>query len=215
MPAARRRKTWNGRAYDGSMVRVIPASPLAESTPVGSGPIRCRLAAVLFAVALLVPVSDAAAGGCAHAGLTPGAGDAGKARKATLCLLNRERARHGLGRMQGDRKLRRAATRHSKDMVARRFFDHVAPGGVTLTERVSAVDYLKATASSWFLAENIAWGSGSYGTPRGIVRQWMSSPPHRANVLNPRVRDAGIGVAVGAPNGGRGATYTLDLGRTG
>jgi uncharacterized protein YkwD len=164
-------------------------------------------------MALLVPVSDAAASGCPHAGAMPKAGTVAQARKATLCLLNKERAKHGLKRIHGDGKLREAATGHSEDMVARHFFDHVAPGGITLTDRVQAVDYLKATISSWFLAENIAWGSGSYGTPRGIVKQWMHSPGHRANILSPAVRDAGIGIAVGSPQGERGATYTLDLGR--
>ena len=169
---------------------------------------------MLLATALLVPASDAAAGGCAGAGRIPnGAGDVAKARKATLCLLNRERSNHGLARIRGDRKLRHAAEGHSKDMVAEKFFDHVAPGGVTLTQRVEAVDYLKATVSSWLLAENIGWGSGSFASPRSMVKQWMQSPGHRANILNPAVRDAGVGIAIGAPSGGPGATYTLDLGR--
>jgi uncharacterized protein YkwD len=170
---------------------------------------------VLIVLALLVPVSNAAASGCPGAAHVPRSGEAGKARKATLCLLNRERAKHGLAHIRGNSRLRQAATGHSQDMVARKFFDHVAPGGVTMTDRVMAVDYLKAVASSWFLAENIAWGSGSHGSPRFIVRQWMHSPPHRANILNPRIKDAGVGVAVGAPVGGSGATYTLDLGRRG
>jgi uncharacterized protein YkwD len=46
------------------------------------------------------------------------------------------------------------------------------------------------------------------------VRMWMHSPPHRANILDPSLRDFGVGIARGdVLNGGsRGATYTLDLG---
>ena len=138
---------------------------------------------------------------------------AGRPRKATLCLLNRERADNDSVKMRADAKLREAAERHSEDMAARQFFDHVAPGGVTLTDRVEAVDYLKATVSSWMLAENLGWGSGPFASPKSMVRQWMQSPGHRANILNPGVRDAGIGIAVGSPSGASGVTYTLDLGR--
>ena len=75
------------------------------------------------------------------------------------------------------------------------------------------MDYLTATASSWMLAENIGWGSGSFASPKAMVRSWMQSAGHRANILNPAVRDAGVGIAMGSPRGGDGVTYTLDLGR--
>ena len=177
---------------------------------------RFRPAIVLLVAALLAPASDAAADACKNAKLVPGTGDVAKARKATLCVLNQERREHGLRKMRASDKLREAAEQHSADMVDRQFFDHVAPGGLTLTERVLATDYLKASISSWFLAENIGWGTGSFASPRGIVKAWMDSPGHRANILNPKVRDAGVGIALGTPGGmGAGATYTLDLGRTG
>jgi len=115
--------------------------------------------------------------------------------------------------MKANGKLRRAATGHSENMVAQRFFEHVSPDGSTLADRVRAVHYLPTTASSWWLAENIAWGSGRLGSPAGVVRQWMHSPPHRANILSARGRDVGVGVAIGAPTGGPGATYTVDFGR--
>jgi uncharacterized protein YkwD len=164
-------------------------------------------------MAFMVPTADAAAGGCSGANAVPTASGLAKARKATLCLLNKERAQAGLKSMRADNKLRGAAYAHSSDMVARSFFDHVAPGGVTLTDRVDAVNYLKATTSSWMLAENIGWGSGSFASPKSMVRSWMESAGHRANILNPAVRDAGIGIALGSPRGGDGVTYTLDLGR--
>jgi uncharacterized protein YkwD len=182
---------------------------------VGFGPIRRRFAAALAVMTFVVPTADAAAGGCSGSGSVPTASGLAKARKATLCLLNKERSQAGLKSLRADGKLRGAADTHSEDMVARSFFDHVAPGGVTLTDRVDAVNYLKATASSWMLAENIGWGSGVFATPKSMVQSWMESPGHKANILNPAVRDAGIGIAIGSPRGGDGATYTLDLGRRG
>jgi uncharacterized protein YkwD len=181
---------------------------------VGIGSIRIRLAVAFAAVAVMAPVSDAAASGCPGAARVPSADSLGTAREATLCLLNKVRRSHGMKKIRHNRKLADAATQHSQDMVRREFFDHVAPGGVTLTERVLAANYLTARmTSSWMLAENIGWGTGSFGSPKGMVRQWMESPGHRANILNPKVRDAGIGIAVGNPSGADGATYTLDLGR--
>ena len=47
--------------------------------------------------------------------------------------------------------------------------------------------------------ENIAWGSGSRSTPRSIVRAWMASDGHWANILSAAFRDIGIGVSPGAP----------------
>jgi uncharacterized protein YkwD len=40
----------------------------------------------------------------------------------------------------------------------------------------------------------------------------MHSAPHRTNILEPRYRVIGIGVAVGVPMGGGGATYSTDFG---
>jgi uncharacterized protein YkwD len=64
------------------------------------------------------------------------------------------------------------------------------------------------------VGENIAWGSQELATPRSIVNGWMHSPGHRANILNRRFREIGIGVSRGAPEPGfdRAATYATDFG---
>jgi uncharacterized protein YkwD len=70
----------------------------------------------------------------------------------------------------------------------------------------------------WWLGENIGWGSGSAADPYALVRMWMKSPPHRANILSSHFREIGIGIAVGIPVRGAhasaqgGATYTTDFG---
>ena len=79
--------------------------------------------------------------------------------------------------------------------------------------RIRRADYLSG-AGTWSVGENIAWGSYDYATPRSIVRSWMHSPGHRANILSRRFREIGIGITLGAPVSGmdRAATYATDFG---
>jgi uncharacterized protein YkwD len=175
-----------------------------------TGDMRVRRAAIAAVVVLGVTAPGAQACPGTHAKLK--AGNAAKVAKATVCLLNKRRARAGLRRLTANKKLRAAATAHSQDMVDRGYFEHDGPEGDTLFTRAERVGYLTDSVSSWALAENIAYGSGSRGTAAGIVKAWMGSSVHRANILTPSIRDAGVGLASGMPDGGSGATYTLDLG---
>ena len=54
-----------------------------------------------------------------------------------------------------------------------------------------------AGASSYEIGENIAWGSGSYATPRSIMNAWLHSDGHRENILTPGFTEVGIGYAGG------------------
>jgi uncharacterized protein YkwD len=133
------------------------------------------------------------------------------ARKAVLCLLNRERRAHGLQPLHSQPRLFKASFRHSRAMVKRRFFSHVQPGGIGLLTRLVRIHYLPARA--WRVGENIAWGQGSYDSPKNTVRAWMHSTGHRANILRPGFRQIGIGIYRGVPTGRKsGATYTTDFG---
>ena len=165
------------------------------------------LSALVAVLALAAPAMA-----CPNQDVAPAAGSLAKARKATLCLLNAERRAHGLAAVRGNRRLRRAAARHSRAMVRERFFEHTSPGGSTMAGRVSAAGYARWTA----LGENIAWGTAALATPAAIVRGWMHSPGHRANILRAQFREIGIGIAHGAPlallPGEHGATYTTDFG---
>jgi uncharacterized protein YkwD len=187
---------------------------------------RIPLFALLIFVLLasLVPVGPAAAhrhharhvvGACSASHADVRAATIRRARNATLCLLNRVRARHGLQPLRLNPKLSRAARRHSRDMVRHRYFAHDSRNGRSPFDRMRATHYVPRNAS-WWLGENIGWGSGSLAEPASLVRAWMHSPPHRANILSGHFRDIGIGIAPGAPvvgSGGSGATYTTDFGR--
>jgi uncharacterized protein YkwD len=66
------------------------------------------------------------------------------------------------------------------------------------------------------IGENIGWGTLWLATPHAIVAAWMASPGHRANILEARFRDTGIGVSPHPPaslaHGQAGAVYTQDFG---
>jgi uncharacterized protein YkwD len=170
---------------------------------------RVRTAVAAAAVAAgLVAVPAQADAACAHAGANPNDISVRQAKTATLCLLNKQRRGHGMRRLRENRRLSRASQRHARAMARRRFFEHGDFIG-----RIRASHYLRGTRG-WTVGENIAWGSEQLATPRSIVRSWMHSPGHRANILNRRFREIGIGLTRGAPESGfeRAATYATDFG---
>jgi uncharacterized protein YkwD len=173
---------------------------------------------IAFAVAATASVAvfaiapqGAAASGCANAGADPSAVSIGKLQTATLCLLNEQRRSHGVKALRENDKLDLASIRYAQLMAKRNIFEHGDFVG-----RIRAAKYLSG-ARSWRVGENIAWGTGSYATPAGIVKMWMNSSGHRHNILSSSFREIGIGVARGAPRGGvsGGGTYVTDFGTRG
>ena len=164
---------------------------------------------------LLVSAPAASAAGACHAA-NASASQASKRAlvRATLCVLNVQRARHDLRPLRLNRKLSRAARRHSRAMARQRFFSHNSRNGASFVDRIRRTGYLSGVRS-WRIGENIAYGAGGRSTPRSIGGAWMRSAPHRANILSASFREIGIGLASGTPVGGGGATYTTDFGRRG
>ncbi len=151
--------------------------------------------------------SSASAAGCAGAGASPSAASPGKLRAAVLCLVNKRRAEHGLARLRAEKHIQKAAGRHAHDMQRNNYFAHQRAGGPDLTARLHRAGW---SGHAW--GENIAYGCGPSGTPRGAVRMWMNSPPHRELMLSGTYRQGGVGVTKGAPCGA-GAIWVLDVGR--
>lgn len=113
-----------------------------------------------------------------------------------VALVNNFRAAHGLAAVALDPRLSAAAQEHAKAMAASATFSHDEPDG-NLTERMRRANYAFAT-----VAENIAAGAS---TPEEAEATWEQSPPHARNLLNPSVRDAGVGHANG--RGGASTDY--------
>jgi uncharacterized protein YkwD len=169
------------------------------------------LAALLSVLVAAAPAASAA--DCAGAHSTVATASKRVLVRATLCLLNAERTRRALRPLRMNRSLSVAARGHSRAMVAESFFSHTSLDGSTFVERIRRTGYLDG-ARAWSVGENIAYGSGRLSTPRAIARAWMRSPGHRANILNGRFHEIGLGVARGAPVSGqsRGGTYVTDFG---
>lgn len=177
--------------------------------------LRALLLAGLLATALLAlhAAAPARAHACSATSASISTHSSTTLERATACLVNRERARRGLRRLTVSTRLSLAAARHSRDMARRDYFSHFSPAGTSFLSRIRRTGYLRG-ARSWSAGENIAWGSGGYGSPRAIVRSWMRSSAHRANILG-RFRNLGIGIVRGTPSRayGGGATYTNTFGR--
>jgi uncharacterized protein YkwD len=173
------------------------------------------LSAALVCAGLAVSAPAASAAGCAGADARPGQVSNGTLAAATRCLVNVQRAQRGLPRLRSNRRLALAARRHASDMARNNYFSHRSRSGATVFDRIRRTGYLRG-ARFWAIGENIAWGGGSRGTPREIVRAWMNSTGHRANVLDRDFRHLGLGVARGAPVPGvGGATYVNTFGARG
>ncbi|MEV8437805.1 CAP domain-containing protein [Actinosynnema sp. NPDC051121] len=115
-------------------------------------------------------------------------------------LTNGERAAHGCPALAADDRLAAAARAHSADMAARNYFDHVSQDGRSFVDRVRAAGYPSPGA------ENIAAGQR---TAEAVVKGWMDSPGHRANILNCKLKALGVGMARG---GSYGIYWTQNFG---
>ena len=154
-------------------------------------------------------------GVCRDANLSPSTTNVRLIRAATLCLVNRERARHGEPALHWNERLVRAAQGHTESMAFGDYFEHLGPRGETPLTRMRRAGYIYSARIGFEVGENIAWGSLWLGTPRAVVASWMASPGHRANILDRRYRDTGIGVSphtAGLAHGQAGGVYTQDFG---
>jgi uncharacterized protein YkwD len=165
---------------------------------------------------MLAMAGPAAAGTapCANATAMPGQASEAVLSKATVCLLNRERTSRRMRGLRVNRRLSRAALAHTRDMVEKRYFEHVSKSGADVVDRLLSTGYL-GRVRSWLVGENLAWGTHSLSTPRQTVTSWMNSPGHRANILKRRFREIGIGIVFHAPartSDRVAATYTTTFG---
>jgi uncharacterized protein YkwD len=140
--------------------------------------------------------------------------DRAEMRAAVACLLGAERAERLRGPLQADPRLERGAQRHARDMVERRFFSHVSPGGSSLLDRLRRTGYVGGSAV--VVGEVLARGRGTGSTPAAFHDAWMASPGHRAVLLDGRFEHVGVGVAPARTGRDRrGVTVAVTFGRRG
>ncbi len=154
-------------------------------------------------------------GHCRDAAMQPTPANLARVRAATLCLVNRERGARGERPLHWNIHLVRAAQAHTESMAFGDYFQHDGPGGSTPLMRMRRNGYIYSSRLGFEVGENIGWGSLWLGTPRAVVAAWMASPGHRANILDGRYRETGIGVSPhtnGLAHGQAGGIYTQDFG---
>ena len=176
---------------------------------------RHRLLALAAGSAIALGAAPAAQA-CPNADAVSSEASESQLVRSTLCLLNSERGKRRMRKLRLNGRLSEAARRHAGDMVRRDYFSHDSANGQSFVDRIRLTGYLQS-ADSWYVGENLAWGAGERSTPRSQLTAWMNSPGHRANILNRRFREVGIGIAQGAPEcaWGDAATYATEFGQRG
>ncbi|MFB4277258.1 CAP domain-containing protein [Nonomuraea sp. MTCD27] len=116
---------------------------------------------------------------------------------AVVTLTNQARAKNGCRPLVHDAKLHLAAERHSSDMARNNYFSHDSRDGRTFDQRIKAAGFVFRMAG-----ENIAKGQPSAAA---VVKAWLNSPGHRANIMNCSYTHIGVG------HNAKGPTWTQDF----
>lgn len=126
--------------------------------------------------------------------------------QALLDMLNAYRAQNGLGPLQFDGPLQRAAAWKAADMANNRYTAH-DDSFRTWDERFRDCGY---NAEAEYMAENLAAG---FPTGAQTLNQWENSPVHNENLLDGHMNFIGI-VRYHSPNAGDpyGWYWVLELG---
>jgi len=112
--------------------------------------------------------------------------------KRLFDLINSERKAKNLPEFKLNTKIQNAARAHSKDMVKRRFFDHLNPDKQDVGSRLKAVNIKWAA-----VAENIASNKNMDDPIETAFKSWLNSSSHYKNIINPEYELSGIGIAQG------------------
>lgn len=104
-----------------------------------------------------------------------------------LAALNAARQAQGLAPLTLTNRLTAVAQDHSCDQAVALRMGHVGSDGSGLRQRMD-----RGGVPGRAFAENVGMGLPDAGA---MVAGWMNSPPHRANILNPAYRTAGLAVS--------------------
>ena len=138
--------------------------------------------------------------------LAPASTGASSLSEQVIALANAQRHAimgDGCPDLVPNQVLEDAANRHAADMANRNYFAHTSLVGTTNTARMITAGYHPRLSG-----ENLAAGQPS---PEDVVRAWMESPLHRANILDCRFRDTGVGFA-SSPRATFGSYWVQEFG---
>jgi uncharacterized protein YkwD len=153
---------------------------------------------------------------CENTEVTPTLENLPQLRSSVLCLVNKVRAEHGVSPLIVNADLEKAAEEHCAELISVDYFAHVAPDGETPVDRIEQTGYVPGSEVGYVIGENLAWGTYQLSTPESIVKAWVASPGHLANILESRYTETGIGITPSVPEslaeGNPGATYAQEFG---
>jgi uncharacterized protein YkwD len=130
-------------------------------------------------------------GGGSNGSVTP---STASLEQDVVTLINAQRSAVGCPALTIAPQLSQAAQAHALDMANNDFFDHVGSDGSDVGVRVDRTGY------NWqVVAENLSSGRS---TAAEAVAGWLTSPGHRANILDCSTRETGVGFVYLANDGG-------------
>lgn len=112
-------------------------------------------------------------------------------------LVNRERRARDIPPLKCTAALDKAARYHAVDLGQDDYFSHDTYDrrNGELVRVCGAFERMRVWYDYWAAAENVAAG---YRTPEAVMEGWLGSEGHRRNILNPDLREIGVGYFSGA-----------------
>jgi len=104
-----------------------------------------------------------------------------------ILQTNLQRQQNGLGFLGENGTLNSMATAKANDMCEKQYFAHVSPSGIGAGNLADSFGYDYIS-----VGENLALGPFLGNT--AVVEAWMGSLGHRANILNSKFTEIGVGV---------------------
>ncbi len=117
-------------------------------------------------------------------------------------LTNTDRQAEGLATLSVSETLTRVAEAKAMDMASKSYFAHTSPEGLTPWHWFKEEGYVFAYAG-----ENLAV---DFNESSDVVRAWMNSPTHRANIVGTQFTEIGVAVVEGTYQG-RPATFVVQV----
>jgi uncharacterized protein YkwD len=125
------------------------------------------------------------------------AASAASQEQAMGCMVDFARRQTGLDELVDNADLAQSSEDKSLDILRCDSFSHFACGR-DFTYWMQETGY--TSSPCWRVGENLAWGTGDYGSVRSIFIAWMRSPTHRANILGD-FDESGLSLEVGSLEG--------------
>jgi hypothetical protein len=133
------------------------------------------LKVLVFAVAVMLPAAVVFSSAISQANI--------------IALTNATRESLGLSDLTPNSQLQAAAQAKADDMMLNHYFAHTSPAGKTPWDWIHTAGYMYTLAG-----ENLA---AHYETSEDVTSGWLASPTHRANIVNERFSEIGIGISHG------------------